>query len=83
MQYRFGLPERRTVIRGTSQTEPSRAELVAMILGMYREMPGLSLYLRQAARLFGVPAATCQLVLDHLVARNELQKTDDGQYTAA
>ena len=82
MQYRLGQPERRSVIRGTSHAEPSRGELVAMILGMYREMPGLSLYLRQAARLFGVPAVTCQLVLDHLVVRNELQKTADGQYTA-
>jgi hypothetical protein len=49
---------------------------------MYHEMPGLSLYLRQAARLFGVSATTCQVVLDQLVARKTLPITLDGQYTA-
>jgi hypothetical protein len=51
-----------------------------MILGMYREMPGLSLQVGQAARLFGLGGATCKIVLDDLVGRNHLRRAADGQY---
>jgi DNA-binding IclR family transcriptional regulator len=60
-----------------------RETLVSMIVGTYREMPGLSLHLRQAARLFGVGAATCQTVLDQLVSAGQLQRMPDGQYRGA
>jgi len=79
MQPRPGL-DRRRHIRGTSQAEPSRTHLVSMIIGAYREMPGLSLQLPQAARLFGVQPITCQVVLDYLVADGQLRRTPAGHY---
>jgi len=54
-----------------------------MIVGTFREMPGLCLYANQAARLFGLRAATCQVVLDDLVASGKLRRAHDGQYLAA
>jgi hypothetical protein len=74
-----GSLDRRRQDRGTS-AEPVRAELVAMVLGTFREMPGLSLQLNQAARLFGVHPTTCQVVFDDLVALGRLRRSHDGQY---
>ena len=51
-----------------------------MVLGTYREMPGLCLHLPQAARLFGVSVRTCQTVLDELVKTGQLHRMEDGQY---
>ena len=53
-----------------------------MILGTYREMPGLALSLSQAARLFGLREQTCGIVLDDLVAAHLLRRTADGEYVA-
>jgi hypothetical protein len=72
--------DRREQPRGTVTGEPPRYQLESMILGMYHEMPGLSLHVAQAARLFGLRNATCQIVLDDLVGRNHLQRAADGQY---
>ena len=63
--------------------EPARAQLVALILGTYAEMPGLSLHLPQAARLFGLREATCQVVLSDLVRDGRLRRSADSQYRAA
>jgi len=52
---------------------------VAKIVGEYREMPGLSLNVHQAARLFGVSQLTCQAVLEDLVRRGSLEMFE-GQY---
>jgi predicted transcriptional regulator of viral defense system len=54
-----------------------------MIVGSYREMPGLSLHLHQAVRLFGVHTNACRVVLDELVRRGRLRKLADGQYAGA
>jgi hypothetical protein len=53
-----------------------------MILGTYREMPGLCLHLNQAARFFGITTNTCRIVLDDLVKAGKLARTADGQYRA-
>ena len=74
-----GSHDRRRQPRGGS-AEPVRAELVTMVLGTFREMPGLSLHLNQAARLFGVHSTTCQVLLDDLVALGRLRRAHDGQY---
>jgi hypothetical protein len=71
--------DRRRQQRGAG-AEPARAELVAMVLGTYREMPGLCLHLNQAARLFGVHQTTCQVLFDDLVALGRLRRSHDGQY---
>lgn len=74
--------DRRRRSRGTADGEPDRRRLVSMIVGTYREMPGLCLHLNQAARLFGLQVATCQIVLDDLVRTGHLRQAADGQYTS-
>jgi hypothetical protein len=66
--------------RGRPAGQPPPGQLETMVAGTYREMPGLSLNLAQAARLFGVSAQTCQIVLDGLVRLGHLQRVKDGQY---
>jgi hypothetical protein len=75
-----GTQDRRRESRGDFGAAPTRRALVSMIVGTYREMPGLSLHLHQAAKLFGVTAITCRAVLDDLVKTGDLYKTKDGQY---
>ena len=82
MRLRNGYPDRRRSDRGTAATEPGRQHLVTMILGTFHEMPGLCLHANQAARLFGLRPATCQVVLDDLVATGKLRRAHDGQYVA-
>ena len=77
---RLGSPDRRRIARGTAPHHPPRSALVATILGGYREMPGLSLYTKQAARLFGVLEETCHVVLADLVRQGHLRRSNDGQY---
>jgi hypothetical protein len=43
-------------------------------------MPGLTLRLEQAARLFGLRTQTCAVVLDDLVRAGHLRRAPDGQY---
>ena len=76
-------PDRRRSARGGVHAEPARAHLIALILGTYAEMPGLSLHLHQAARLFGLREATCMVVLSDLVRDGRLRQSADGQYRAA
>ena len=71
--------ERRKHARGPA-TEPSRAQLVTMVIGTFREMPGLSLHLNQAARLFDLRTETCRILFDDLVAQGRLRRAHDGQY---
>ena len=78
----FNRPERRRSARGGVHGEPSRAHLITLILGTYAEMPGLSLHLPQAARLFGLREATCRAVLSDLVSEGQLRQSSDGQYRA-
>jgi hypothetical protein len=54
-----------------------------MIMGTYREMPGLLLNLDQAARLFGLREATCRVVLNDLVSDGRLCRSPNGHYRAA
>ena len=49
----------------------------------YLEMPGLSLTHSQAARLFGVPPETCELLLQVLVTTRFLRRTIRGQFIRA
>ena len=63
--------------------EPNSPVLESIIVGSYHEMPGLSLHMAQAARLFGIRYTTCQAVLDDLVRRGHLRRAPDGQYRKA
>jgi hypothetical protein len=80
MQQMIEQPGRR---RDGTEGEPNRGVLESMIIGSYREMPGLSLHLNQAARLFGLRGTTCQIVLEDLVRRGSLRRAEDGQYRRA
>ena len=46
----------------------------------YREMPGLSLTLSQATRLWGLDQATCTALFDTLLKRGIVKRTADGRY---
>jgi hypothetical protein len=55
-------------------------DLLLRIEAEYREMPGLSLTLSQAQRLWGLDRSTCALVLVTLVERRVLRQTPNGRF---
>jgi len=75
--------ERRRHERGTIATQPTRQHVLSNIIGTFREVPGLCLHLNQAARLFGLPPSTCEVVLRDLVIQGTLRRAHDGQYVGA
>jgi len=77
---RIGAPDRRRTFRSPITGFPSRAPLVELILSHYREMPGLSLRINEAARLFGLHEQVCRVVLDDLVRARRLRQAADGAY---
>ena len=58
----------------------ARQALLSRIQGEFREMPGLSLTVDQAARLFGLPCEACTRVLGVLEHSGILRQAIDGQY---
>jgi DNA-binding transcriptional LysR family regulator len=72
--------DRRRLIRTATHGEPSRLHLITLILRTFAEMPGLSLHLHQAARLFGLRDSTCRIVLDDLVRDRRICRSADGRY---
>ncbi len=72
-----------------SRPRPAQAHLsayAANIERQYRELPGLSLTAAQVRRLCGldeVALATCEGLLDRLVAAGVLLKSADGRYRRA
>lgn len=75
--------ERRSRPRDAVAGEPPRPHLVSMIVGTYREMPGLRLHVSDAARLFGLRSCTCHIVLEALAESGQLRRTDDSSYVRA
>jgi hypothetical protein len=59
---------------------PEIRELLVRIEGEYREMPGLSLTMRQAERLWGLDRRKCELVLATLIERRVLRRASNGKY---
>jgi DNA-binding IclR family transcriptional regulator len=51
------------------------------VLAEFEEMPGLTLTLGQAARLFGLDQQTCRIVLDSLVDSAYLRENSAGAVT--
>jgi hypothetical protein len=69
---------------GATAAARSAEGMAALILrfhGEYREMPGLRLTMRQAARLFGVEADVAFAVLEELRRTSILALWDDASYT--
>jgi hypothetical protein len=58
--------------------ENRMARLRAQIETEFRELPGLTLTRWQAARLWSLDAAECEVVLKHLVAARVLRETRDA-----
>jgi hypothetical protein len=50
------------------------------VRGEFKEMPGLTLTLAQASRLWSLDAATCGEVLGHLVSTGFLCQRPDGAF---
>jgi DNA-binding IclR family transcriptional regulator len=48
--------------------------------GEFLEMPGLTLSIAQAARLFSLPPAVCARVFGELLNSQLLRRTADGRY---
>ena len=55
-------------------------DIVRRICGEYLEMPGLRVTARQARRLFGLDATTCDEVLAGLLQSGFLSRTVDGMF---
>ena len=69
--------------KGTARatdTTGAIGELLLRVEGEYREMPGLSLTVPQAERLWGLDASTCASVLTALIERRVLTRTASGAY---
>jgi hypothetical protein len=68
----------------TRNTDPSATrelhDLLRRAEGEYREMPGLSLTVLQAARLWGLDSRTCAALLTTLTDRQVLRRTTTGLY---
>ena len=61
----------------------ARHRLQARIAAEFTEMPGLSLTLGQACRLWGIAGAICERVLQGFVTEGILRRTEDGQFVRA
>ena len=59
---------------------PAIRDVLLRVDGEYREMPGLSLTLSQAARFWGLDLNTCRLVLAQLIERGVLRQAWNGAY---
>jgi hypothetical protein len=57
------------------------AALAVRMRGEYKEMPGLRLTLRQAARLFGIPPDVAGAVLHELRRASVLALSSDGAFS--
>ena len=60
-----------------------RALITERVRGEFREMPGLTLTLAQAGKLWSLEAATCADVLSQLVATGYLCQRADGTFCRA
>jgi hypothetical protein len=60
--------------------QDARALIAERVRGEFREMPGLTLTLAQAGRLWSLDAATCSEVLSQLVSSGFLSRRADGAF---
>jgi hypothetical protein len=74
------LAEEATVRNIQTRPTPAIRELLLRIEGEYREMPGLSLTVSQAERLWGLDSNTCAFILTTLIKRRILRRTTSGTY---
>jgi hypothetical protein len=65
----------------TPESDEEMTRLVLRVRGEYREMPGLRLTVRQAARLFSLPPDVAHSVLDELRQATVLTCSSEGSYS--
>lgn len=56
------------------------SDVLPRVRGEYREMPGLSLTLPQARRLWGLDPCACEAVLRELVDEHFLRRSSRGMF---
>jgi len=61
-------------------TTAAMREALLRVESEYGEMPGLSLTLAQAARLWGLDRGSCAILLTDLVERRVLKRAPNGTY---
>ena len=61
----------------------TEAQVTERVRGEFREMPGLTLTLAQAGRLWSLDTVTCADVLSHLVSTGFLCRRPDGAFCRA
>jgi hypothetical protein len=66
-------------VNDANRSEVTR-QLARLVRAEYAEMPGLSVTLAQAQRLWRVDERTCRRVFDALIARGILRRTIKGRY---
>jgi hypothetical protein len=64
----------------TMMTETAVHDWLTIIRGEYEESPGLHLTRLQVRRLWGLDAATCDTLLEALVAARFLRRTPDDAF---
>jgi hypothetical protein len=64
-------------------TPPQAIRLTQLVEAEYAEMPGLSITLSQAQRLWTVDRATCERVFSRLTAEGILRRTMKGRFVRA
>ena len=70
-----------TNLRAVVRTpNPAVQTLVELVQAEYAEMPGLSVTLPQAQRLWAVDRVTCEEAFSRLIARRVLRKTTQGRF---
>ena len=67
-------------VRTAVGTEGARLELLATVVGRYREVPRLSLTAAQAGHLFAWHVQICEALLNDLVDAGWLRRSSDGRY---
>jgi hypothetical protein len=58
----------------------ARQRLMEQVQAEYAEMPGLSVTLSQAQRLWRIDQATCEELFCRLISRRVLRKTSNGRF---
>ena len=72
-----------TSVSGESRVQEPLRHLMELVEAEYAEMPGLSVTLSQAQRLWAVDQGTCEEVFSRLVSSGVLRKTTKGQFVRA
>jgi hypothetical protein len=77
------LPPARAVVGAfplDRRSHGARDRLVWRIRAEFQEMPGVSLTLAQARRLFGIPLDACNRILNQLADEGMLRRRLDGSF---